>query len=141
MNLYFDSLLEEGGHESINELLETMDQREANAQRDDLQQQLEGIENLEREFLQTHGKPLYMDRLKMPFEEEAFVVAEVGTRVRPLEEGQDQTLVQKEYSTDAHTQQMLKIDEKIRSELGVSEEQLKEGLDLGVRGETLSAKE
>lgn len=48
--------------------------------------------------------------------------------------------MQKEYSTDAHTQQMLKIDEKIRSELGVSEEQLKEGLDLGVR-EPLSAKE
>jgi len=80
-----------------------------------------------------------MDRLKMPFDEEA-LVAEVGTRIRPIEEGQDQTLVQKEYSTDAHTQQMLKIDEKIRSELGVSEEQLKEGLDLGVR-EPLSAKE
>lgn len=51
MNLYFDNLLEESGHKTINELLETMDQREANAQRDELQRQLEEIENLEREFL------------------------------------------------------------------------------------------
>jgi hypothetical protein len=29
-----------------------------------------------------------MDRLKMPFDEEA-LVAEVGTRIRPIEEGQD----------------------------------------------------
>lgn len=35
---------------------------------------------------------------------------------------------------------MMKIDEKLSSELGVAEEQLKEGLDLGVR-EPLNAKE
>ena len=121
MNEQIDTLLAESGHTSMNELLETMDNREAGAYRDDLQQRLEEIENLEKEFLKTHGKSLYMDRLKMPFLEEAFV-APIGTRIRPLEEGQVEIMVQKEYSTDVHTQQMLKIDDKIKAELGVSEE-------------------
>ena len=83
MNEYFDSLLEESGHKTINELLETMDQREANAQRDELHHQLEEIENLEKQFFEAHGKSPYMDRLKMPFDEAAFV-AEVGTSIKPI---------------------------------------------------------
>lgn len=139
MNFYIDSLLAESGHTSINELLETMDLREANAYRDDLQQRLEEVEKLEQEFFEAHGKSLYMDRLKMPFEEETFE-ADIGVNVRPLPEGDERMKVPKEYSTDTHTQQMLKIDDKIKSELGVSDAQLEEGLDLGLR-EPLSAQQ
>ena len=139
MNEYYDALLRESGHKTLNELLETLDQREANAYRDELQNQLDSIEKTEKEFYENHGQTFFMDKHLMPFNQTA-IEAPMGTRIRPLAEGQDATLVQKEFSTDAHTQKMLQLDEKIKAELGLTDQKLLEGLDLGVR-EPLSAKE
>ena len=48
MNMYYEELLAEGGHSSINEYLETMDVREGKAYREELENQLAEIEALEK---------------------------------------------------------------------------------------------